>query len=167
MTPEKKTKQTNETTPKRNRLSKKVVNRYTTAMPSESTLHTTSKSNLHYTRRITPKRVTSSGAHVRGLAPGLAQLRRNVAAVASRWQYCADLTGPGFEPQTFRTDSVCPSNEANRRFVHNIKIEISIDLLGLVIYDGPSSKIWRWTLGSAETAVQMHVKLLWSSNVKA
>ena len=29
-----------------------------------------SKSNLHYTRRFTPKRVTSGGAHPRGLAPG-------------------------------------------------------------------------------------------------
>ena len=29
-----------------------------------------SKSNLYYTRRITPKRVTSGGAHLRGLAPG-------------------------------------------------------------------------------------------------
>ena len=29
-----------------------------------------SKSNLHYTRGITPKRVTSGGAHLRGLAPG-------------------------------------------------------------------------------------------------
>ena len=28
------------------------------------------KLNLHYTRRITPKRVTSCGAHLRGLAPG-------------------------------------------------------------------------------------------------
>ena len=28
------------------------------------------KSNLHYTRRITPKRVTSCRAHLRGLAPG-------------------------------------------------------------------------------------------------
>ena len=28
------------------------------------------KSNLHYARRITPKRVTSCGAHLRGLAPG-------------------------------------------------------------------------------------------------
>ena len=26
------------------------------------------------------------------------QLRRNVVAVASRWQHCADLTEPGFEP---------------------------------------------------------------------
>ena len=34
------------------------------------------------------------------------QLRKNVAAVASRWQHCADLTGPGIEPQTSRTESV-------------------------------------------------------------
>ena len=34
------------------------------------------------------------------------QLRRNVATVASRWRHCADLTGPGIEPQTSRTDSV-------------------------------------------------------------
>ena len=34
------------------------------------------------------------------------QLRRNVAAVASRWRHCADLIGPGIEPQTFRTESV-------------------------------------------------------------
>ena len=34
------------------------------------------------------------------------QLRRNVATVASRWQHCVDLTGPGIEPQTSRADSV-------------------------------------------------------------
>ena len=28
------------------------------------------KSNLHYNRVITPKRLTSDGAHLRGLAPG-------------------------------------------------------------------------------------------------
>ena len=62
------------------------------------------KSNLHYTRRITPKRVTSGGAQLRG--SWATQLRRNVTAVASRWRHCADLTGPGIEPQTFRTESV-------------------------------------------------------------
>ena len=34
------------------------------------------------------------------------QLRRNVAAVASRWRHCADLTGPRIEPHTSRTESV-------------------------------------------------------------
>ena len=46
----------------------------------------------------------------RGPSPRLSawatQLRRNVATVANRWRHCADLTGPGIEPQTSRTDSV-------------------------------------------------------------
>ena len=29
------------------------------------------KSNLHYTRGITPKNITSGRAHLRGVAPGL------------------------------------------------------------------------------------------------
>ena len=64
------------------------------------------QSNLDYTRGITPKRVNE----LRGPSPRLGawatQLRRNVATVASRWRHCADLTGPGIEPQTSRTDSV-------------------------------------------------------------
>ena len=40
------------------------------------------KSNLHYTRRITPKRVTSGGAHLRGLAPGL----HSSEEALQRWQ---------------------------------------------------------------------------------
>ena len=47
---------------------------------------------------------------LRGPSPRLSawatQLRRNVATVASRWRHCANLTGPGIEPQTSRTDSV-------------------------------------------------------------
>ena len=39
------------------------------------------------------------------------QVRRNVATVASRWRHCTDLTGPGIEPQTFRTDSACLATE--------------------------------------------------------
>ena len=46
----------------------------------------------------------------RGPSPRLSawatQLRRNVAAVASRWRHCADLTGPGIEPHTSRTENV-------------------------------------------------------------
>ena len=34
------------------------------------------------------------------------QLRRNVATVACRWRYCAELTGPGIEPKTSHTDNV-------------------------------------------------------------
>ena len=47
---------------------------------------------------------------LRGPSPRLSawatQLRRSVATVASRWRHCADLTGPGIEPETSRTESV-------------------------------------------------------------
>ena len=48
----------------------------------------------------------------RGPSPQLSawasQLRRNVAAVASRWRFCARFTGMGIEPQTSLTDSYVP-----------------------------------------------------------
>ena len=44
------------------------------------------KSNLHYTRRITPKRVTSCGAHLRGLAPG----QHSSEETSQRWQVVGD-----------------------------------------------------------------------------
>ena len=44
------------------------------------------KSNLHYTRRITPKRVTSCGAHLRGLAPGL----HSSEETSQRWRAVGD-----------------------------------------------------------------------------
>ena len=40
--------------------------------------------NLHYTRGITPKRVTSSGAHLRGLVPG----QRSSEETWQRWRHC-------------------------------------------------------------------------------
>ena len=45
-----------------------------------------SKSNLHYTRRITPKRVTSCGAHLRGSAPGL----HSSEETSQRWRVVGD-----------------------------------------------------------------------------
>ena len=59
---------------------------------------TKSKSSLRYTRGITPKRVTNSPDPSPWLSAWATQLRRSVVAVASRWQHCADLTEPGFEP---------------------------------------------------------------------
>ena len=44
------------------------------------------KSNLHYTRRITPKRVTSCSAHLRGLAPGL----HSSEEAPQRWRVVGD-----------------------------------------------------------------------------
>ena len=52
---------------------------------------------------------------LRGPSPRLSawatQHRRNVATVASRCRHYVDLTGPGIEPQTSRTDSVRISTE--------------------------------------------------------
>ena len=49
-----------------------------------------------------PSLAYATGAHLRNLASGEDE---NVAAVASRWRHCDDLTGPGIKPQIFRTDS--------------------------------------------------------------
>ena len=58
------------------------------------------KPNLHYTRAITPKRVTSGGAHLRGLISAWAtQLQRNIPAVASRWRHCVLFDWPGIQTQ--------------------------------------------------------------------
>ena len=60
----------------------------------------------------------------RGPSPRLSawatQLRRNVAAVASRRQHCADLTGLGIEPQASRTDSVRLATEQTAGLKYNI-----------------------------------------------
>ena len=65
----------------------------------------------------------------RGSSPLLSawtiQLRRNVATMASRWRHCADLNGPGIEPQTFRTDSVRLATELTG-YVISVKIKAVI-----------------------------------------
>ena len=62
------------------------------------------KSNLYYTRGITPKHVTRGGAHLRGLAPG----QHSSEATSKRWRAAGDtvpdLTEPGIEPQPSRAD---------------------------------------------------------------
>ena len=74
-----------------------------------------SKSNLHYARGITPKRVTNGESHLRCFAPGqhsyeeTSQRRRAVGDTVS------DLTGAGIEPQTSHTHSVCLTTELTIR----------------------------------------------------
>ena len=69
------------------------------------------ESNLRYTRGNTPKCETSGGTRLRGLALGqhsseeTSQRRRAVGDIVS------DLTGPGIESQTSRTNSVCLTTE--------------------------------------------------------
>ena len=53
------------------------------------------------------KRVTSGEARLHGLAPG-----QHSSEETSQWwrtfsRHCADLTGPGIETQSYRTDSMC------------------------------------------------------------
>ena len=61
------------------------------------------KSNLHYTRAITPKRERVAGSSSR-LSAWSAQLRRNAGALATLC-HVSDLTDLGFELQISRTDS--------------------------------------------------------------
>ena len=60
----------------------------------------------------------------RGPSPRLSawatQLRKNVATVASRWRHCVNLTGPGIEPQTSRTDSVRLATELTGRYYNSL-----------------------------------------------
>ena len=52
----------------------------------QSNLFIFQNQNLHYTRAITPKRVTSGGAHLRGLAPGL----HSFEGLSERWRAVGD-----------------------------------------------------------------------------
>ena len=70
------------------------------------------KSNLPYTRGITPKRVTSGGAHLRCLAPG----QHSPEEISQRWRAVVD-TVP-IEPQTYRTDGVGLTTELTGRCGH-------------------------------------------------
>ena len=64
--------------------------------------------------RITPKRVTSGGAHLRGLSPG----QRNFDQTSQRWRAvgdnASDLTDPEIEPMTSRANSDVINQYANR-----------------------------------------------------
>ena len=71
------------------------------------------KSNLDYTRDITPKRVAGGGAHLRGLAPGL----HSSEETSQRWRAVddavSDLTSPGMETQTLAPMALCLTTELN------------------------------------------------------
>ena len=62
------------------------------------------KSILHYTHGVTPKRVTGIG----GPFPWLSAWQYSPEGTLEQWRIVADaasdLTGPGIEPQTFRTN---------------------------------------------------------------
>ena len=74
-----------------------------------------SKSNLHYARGITPKRVTNGESHLRCFAPG----QHCSEETSQRWRAVADtvseLTGTAIEPQTSHIDSVRLTTGLNSR----------------------------------------------------
>ena len=77
---------------------------------STDMLSSKSKLSHHYTRGITPKRVTSDGIHLHDLAPGL-----HSSEETSQWwrvvgDNVSDLTGLGIAP---KTDSDVFTNCAN------------------------------------------------------
>ena len=68
---------------------------------------------LYYALRRSSELITSTGAHLRGAT----QLRRNVAAVASRGDTVSDLTGTGIKPHITCTDSNVFKHHATRLVV--------------------------------------------------
>ena len=71
---------------------------------NENYLKSKIQSSLH--RVFMPKRVTSGGAHLRGLAPAR---QRSFKETSQRWRFVgdtvSDLTCPGIAPKTSRTGS--------------------------------------------------------------
>ena len=66
---------------------------------------------------MTPPRVMSGRTHLRSLAPGLLSSEETL----QRWQAIgdtvSDLSEPGIEPQTSRTDSVRLTTVLTSRFI--------------------------------------------------
>ena len=54
-----------------------------------------SKSNLHYTREITPKSVLSGGIHLRCFAPGPHSSEKTSQRMLSRWRHSVRLDRTG------------------------------------------------------------------------
>ena len=70
-------------------------------------LKTKCKLFKHYTGDIAWKRVTSGGAHLRGLAPGQNSSKKTTQQCRWRcWRHCVRFVGPGIEPQTSYTTAM-------------------------------------------------------------
>ena len=67
--------------------------------------------NLHYTHGLTPKRVTSGGAHLRGL---VSEQYSNEETWQADNNTVSNFTGEGIEPQTFLTNSDVLKHCVNR-----------------------------------------------------
>ena len=81
-------------------------------------MHIFSNQIFHYTRRNTPKRVTSWRDHLR--VPALTGNTAPFEESLQRWRAISntvqDLTGPRFEPLTFRSRDECVTARPTGRF---------------------------------------------------
>ena len=75
------------------------------------------KSNLHYTRGITPQRVTSGGAHLRDLTLGQHRCEETSQQWRAVGDNVSDLTGQEIEPRISRSDGNLLNNCTNRPVV--------------------------------------------------
>ena len=104
--------------------------------------------NLYYTCRMTPKRVTSGGAHLRGLAPG----QHSSEETSRRWwaidDTVSDLTSLGIEPQTSRSDSNILPSELTRRLLLKQFVSIIFEsfFYEVVNFDFLAGTLRRWSL---------------------
>ena len=96
------------------------------------------KSNLHYPLVITPKRITSDGANLRGSSPG----QHSSEETSQRWQAVGntepDLTDPVIELEPSRNDSVAFNHYSisDRLFsedLNSLNIAFATMKLGLVL----------------------------------
>ena len=87
-----------------------------------------SKSSLY--SRYYAEACNEGGAHLRDLAPGLHSSEKT----SQRWRHCVDLTGPGIEPQTSRTDSVSLATELTAGLSAIIYCRLLISFKIVLIY---------------------------------
>ena len=80
---------------------------------------------VNYTRGFTPKRVTNGRANLRDLTP----VQHSSEETSQRWRAVSDtvsdLTDPGFEPQTSRTESVSFKHDESKLVILNTRAENS------------------------------------------
>ena len=118
------------------------------------------KSNLHNTRAITPKRVTSGGAHLRCLTSGWrsSEKRSRRWRLASHWQHCVWFGLLGNRIPASRTDSDILNSWANRPVCEERWNYDLIVLMHRYFFAGDISSCKQVTSASSFRDVQWHTQ---------